>query len=222
MDIASRKVWRGPLMPRRPPSSCVFATAQRAEAGTLGPAGARSRRPNEECDSTVVNGKLYLFGGNPVAAAGKQGAPPGTVFEYDPAADRWTKKKNMPQPAHHNGVVGYNGKIYVFGGGVQRQPGGPTQFPIDNAWEYDPAADTWKALAPMPIRRLAAAAVESGGKIYVMGGVAAVSRSRKPVARRRGAASRARPQPRVRPGDQHVADAADDADAAQPHVRRAR
>jgi N-acetylneuraminic acid mutarotase len=128
--------------------------------------------PNEEWDSAVVNGKLYLFGGNPVAVAGKQGAPPGNVFEYDPAADRWMKKKNMPQPAHHNGVVGYNGKIYVFGGGVQRQAGGPTQFPIDNSWEYDPAADSWRALAPMPIRRLAAAAVESGGKIYVMGGVA--------------------------------------------------
>jgi N-acetylneuraminic acid mutarotase len=128
---------------------------------------------NEEFDSTVVNGKLYLFGGNPVGEGGKQGAPPGLVFEYDPAADRWTKKKNMPQPAHHNGVVGYNGKIYVFGGGVQRQPGGPTQVPIDNAWEFDPVADTWRALAPMPVARLAAAAVESGGKIYVMGGVGA-------------------------------------------------
>jgi len=125
---------------------------------------------NEEWDSAVVNDKLYLFGGNPVAPGGKQGAPPGLVFEYDPAADRWTKKKNMPQPAHHNAVVGYNGKIYVFGGAVQRQPGGPTQFPIDNSWEYDPAADNWQALAPMPIRRMAAAAVESGGKIYVLGG----------------------------------------------------
>src|SRR5687767_13342820 len=128
---------------------------------------------NEEFDSTVANGKLYLFGGNPVGQGGKQGAPPGHVFEYDPAADRWTAKKPMPQPAHHNAVVGYNGKIYVFGGGVQRQPGGPTQFPIDNSWEYDPVADSWRALAPMPLRRLAAAAVESGGRIYVMGGAAA-------------------------------------------------
>jgi N-acetylneuraminic acid mutarotase len=125
---------------------------------------------NEEWDSAVVNGRLYLFGGNPVAAGGKQGAPPGLVFEYDPAADRWTKKKTMPQPAHHNAVVGYNGKIYVFGGAVQRKPGGPTQYPIDNSWEYDPAADAWRALAPMPLRRMAAAAVEWGGKIYVVGG----------------------------------------------------
>jgi N-acetylneuraminic acid mutarotase len=125
---------------------------------------------NEEWDSTVVNGKLYLFGGNPVTGGGKQGAPPGLVFEYDPAADRWTKKKNMPQPAHHNAVVGYNGKVYVFGGAVQRKPGGPTQYPIDNSWEYDPIADSWRVLAPMPLRRMAAVAVEWGGKIYVIGG----------------------------------------------------
>ena len=130
---------------------------------------------SEEYDSTVANGKLYLFGGNPVGEGGKQGAPPGVVFEYDPTADRWTKKKNMPQPAHHNAVVGYNGKVYLFGGGVQRQPGGPTQFPIANSWEYDPVADSWRALAPLPSPRLAAAAVESGGKIYVMGGVGAYS-----------------------------------------------
>jgi N-acetylneuraminic acid mutarotase len=128
---------------------------------------------SEEYDSAVTNGRLYLFGGNPVGEGTTQGAPPGRVYEYDPAADRWTKKKNMPQPAHHNAVVGYNGKVYLFGGGVQRQPGGPTQFPIANAWEYDPVADSWRALAPVPAPRLAAAAVESGGKIYVMGGVGA-------------------------------------------------
>ncbi|MBI2186979.1 MAG: hypothetical protein HYU37_07615 [Acidobacteria bacterium] len=125
---------------------------------------------NEEWDSAVVNGKLYLFGGNPVAVGGKQGAPPGLVLEYDSAADRWTKKKNMPQPAHHNAVVGYNGKIYVFGGAVQRKPGGPTQYPIDNSWEYDPVPDSWRALAPMPLGRMAAAAAEWQGKIYVIGG----------------------------------------------------
>jgi N-acetylneuraminic acid mutarotase len=152
---------------------CIGAAGTHAQGPSRWVKLAPIPEASEEFDSTVVNGKLYLFGGNPVTVAGKPAAPPGLVFEYDPAADRWTKKKNMPQAAHHNAVVGFNGKIYVFGGGVQRQPGGPTQFPIDNSWEYDPVADSWRALAPMPVRRLAAAAVESGGRIYVMGGVAA-------------------------------------------------
>ena len=36
---------------------------------------------------------------------------------------------------------------------------GPAAWqPIDNVWEYDPAADSWKALAPMPTKRGAAVA----------------------------------------------------------------
>ena len=126
--------------------------------------------PNEERQSVVANGKLYMFGGNAVEVGGKPGAPPGTVFEYDPAGDKWTKKKNMQLPAHHVAVAENGGKIYVFGGAVQRQAGGPNYVPVNNAWEYDPVADSWKALAPMPSKRIAASAVAVGGKIYVMGG----------------------------------------------------
>jgi len=126
--------------------------------------------PNEERQFAVANGKLYAFGGNTVEVGGKPGAPPGVVLEYDPAGDKWTKKKNMQLPAHHVAVAESGGKIYVFGGAVQRQPGGPNYIPVNNSWEYDPAADTWKALAPMPTKRIAAAAVAVGGKIYVMGG----------------------------------------------------
>src|SRR5258705_10318856 len=122
---------------------------------------------NEERNGVVAGDKMYLFGGNPV---GMTGTPPGAVWEYDPAGDKWTKKKNMPLAAHHVAVAENGGKIYVFGGGVQKQAGGPSYVPANNAWEYDPAADAWKALAAMPAGRLAAVAVAAGGKIYVMGG----------------------------------------------------
>ena len=126
---------------------------------------------NEERQSVVAGGKLYLFGGNAVAGAdGMPAAPPGSVWEYDPAADRWTKKKPMPAPAHHMAVAESGGRIYLFGGATQRQPRGSNQIPINNTWEYDPASDTWKELAPMPTRRMAAAAVAVAGRIYVMGG----------------------------------------------------
>ena len=49
-------------------------------------------------------------------------------------------------------------------------PGANGWEPVDNAWEYDPAADSWRALAPMPGKRCAAVAEEVGGKIYVIGG----------------------------------------------------
>jgi N-acetylneuraminic acid mutarotase len=125
---------------------------------------------NEERQGVAANGRLYLFGGNPVNEGGMPGAPPGHVWEYDPAGDRWTRKQDMPLPAHHVAVAEQGGKIYVFGGAAQPKTPGPNYVPVNNAWEYDPAADTWKALAPMPSKRIAAAALAVGGRLYVMGG----------------------------------------------------
>ena len=122
--------------------------------------------PAFEIAATTVNGKIYAIGGLPPG----QETPPGLVYEYDPAADKWTKKKPMPLPAHHIAVAAYRDKVYVFGGGIQKEVGGSNWFPSDNAWEYDPVADSWRALAPMPTKRGSAVAAEVGGKIYVIGG----------------------------------------------------
>ncbi len=128
--------------------------------------GAPVSDTSEEFTSAAANGKIYLLGGTPAEGKNLQGL----VQEYDPATDKWTKKKSMPVPTHLAAATGYRGKIYVFGGGVQQVSGGPNQFPTNNAWEYDPAADSWRALAPMPTARLASVACEVGGKIYVIGG----------------------------------------------------
>jgi N-acetylneuraminic acid mutarotase len=54
--------------------------------------------------------------------------------------------------AHHAALAAANGKVYVMGGFVPPKdtaiPVGGAWEPIDNAWEYDPAADSWKPLAP--------------------------------------------------------------------------
>jgi N-acetylneuraminic acid mutarotase len=123
--------------------------------------------PGEEVQGAAAHGKLYVFQGiKPVWR------PMGLVFEYDPATNSWTKKKPMPRPSHHTAVTEMNGKIYLFGGFVLPESGPPSWVPIENAWEYDPATDSWRALAPMPTKRGAAAAAAAGGKIYVIGGAA--------------------------------------------------
>jgi N-acetylneuraminic acid mutarotase len=119
-----------------------------------------------EIVGVVAANKLTVIGGL------DQGHALGTVQEYDDGADRWIVKKPMPVPAHHIMVAALGARIFVFGGFV---PSGQDDgwMPIDRAWEYDPQGDTWKALAPMPTRRGAGAAVELGGRIYVIGGSAA-------------------------------------------------
>lgn len=121
--------------------------------------------PAEELYGIAAGGKLYVMGG--LAPGWK---PKGMVYEYDPGSDTWTKKKNMPLASHHLALAELNGKIYVMGGFKYPDKGKPSWVPINNAWEYDPAADAWKALAPLPTQRGSANAVVHDGKIYVIGG----------------------------------------------------
>ncbi len=124
--------------------------------------------PHEEVIGQAANGKMYVFAGLVSAPVWQ---PVGMVYEYDPPANKWTKKKVMPLPAHHLSLTEYNGKVYVFGGFIAGRVGNLTAWaPINNAFEYDPANDSWKELAPMPTKRGAGVAATVGDKMYVIGG----------------------------------------------------
>jgi N-acetylneuraminic acid mutarotase len=140
--------------------------------------GAPFPEPDEELYGVAAKGKLYVIGG------WDNGKARGVTYEYDPVTDRWTKKSPMPRPAHHAALAAANGKIYVMGGFVPPKdtaiPVGGAWEPIDNAWEYDPATDSWKPLAPLPGKRGSAIAAEAGGKIYVIGGATTMEGSKDP------------------------------------------
>lgn len=121
--------------------------------------------PAEEVYGIAAAGKFYVFGG--IAPGWK---PKGMVYEYDADNDTWTKKKDMPLKSHHVALAEMNGKIYMMGGFKYPDKGPRSWVPIDNAWEYDPANDSWKALAPLPTKRGSPNAVVHNGKIYVIGG----------------------------------------------------
>jgi N-acetylneuraminic acid mutarotase len=150
--------------------------------------------PSEELLGAAAGGKMYVFCG--LAPGWK---PKALVYEYDPATDQWTKKKPMALPSHHVAFTEHGGKIYAFGGFVLPQSGPPSWVPINNAWEYDPANDNWKALAPMPTKRGSPVAVSVGG-----------------IGRPPGASSLLCRHGRgIRPDHQYVARTGSDADAPQ-------
>jgi N-acetylneuraminic acid mutarotase len=140
--------------------------------------GAPFPEADEELYGVPANGKMYVIGG------WGDGKARGVNYEYDPATDRWTKKAPMPRPAHHAALAAVNGKIYAFGGFVAPAntaiPVGAAWEPIADAWEYNPATDAWKPLAPLPGKRGSAIAAEVGGKIYVIGGAATMEGSKDP------------------------------------------
>src|SRR5260370_39452806 len=48
--------------------------------------------PHEEVIGQAANGKMYVFAGLESAPVWR---PVGMVYEYDPSANKWTKKKPM-------------------------------------------------------------------------------------------------------------------------------
>jgi N-acetylneuraminic acid mutarotase len=94
----------------------------------------------------------------------------GMVMEYDPGADKWTRKGDMPHGLHHVALAEVKGRIYMFGGFTLPEKGKPMWVPVSHAWEYDPQADSWRALAPLPGARGSASAVHVNGRIHVIGG----------------------------------------------------
>ena len=131
---------------------------------------AKLPQPAEEYTPVQMNDKMYLIGGNAaVLTPGARATHPARVMVYDLAANTWVEKKNTPFFADHMTAAAYNGKIYVFGGSGATTQDAPSAT-LDSAWEYDPAADTWKAIAKLTAKRTAGAAVEVGGKIYFIGG----------------------------------------------------
>jgi len=126
-----------------------------------------------EVVAATVHGDIYVLSGLDNGLG--RHFPTGRNWKYDPTDNTWTERKPMPVPAHHIMVATWHDKIYVFGG-FTRPVNVVAWQPTSNAWEYDPATDTWKALAPMPTPRGAGDAAEVDGKIYVIGGV----RSTKP------------------------------------------
>ncbi len=111
--------------------------------------------------------------------------PAGLVYHYDASSDSWTEKKPMPHPVHHGALASLGDKMYLFGGFEAPRAGPPGWSPVANSWEYDPANDSWKALAPLPAPRGGAAAAVANGKIYVVGGAAAVPGAKDPAIRPR-------------------------------------
>jgi N-acetylneuraminic acid mutarotase len=132
--------------------------------------------PAEELLGVAAGGRMYVFCG--LAPGWK---PIGMVYEYDPGSDKWTRKKPMPLLSHHVAFTEYRGKIYAFGGFVYPSSGPAAWVPVDNAWEYDPATDSWKALAPMLARRGSPVAAVVGDKIYVVGGATLPPGSKEPA-----------------------------------------
>jgi N-acetylneuraminic acid mutarotase len=119
----------------------------------------------------TVNGVVYLFGGlgrpsNCASAA---------ALAYDPVLDRFTKLASMPAPTFAAAYATIGGKIYIAGGASGIAPDCAGAVAYQSLRVYDPqGADvpsgSWNQRADLPAVRIAAAAGEVDGILYVAAG----------------------------------------------------
>jgi len=134
-------------------SKADFVWAQKADMPT----------PRWKQTSAVVNGKIYVIGGE---TSEPDVRALSTVEQYDPVTNTWTRRADMPIARSNlpgsSAVV--DGKIYVIGGDDAVSWGSPT------VQEYDPSTDSWTQKGDMPTSRWSLATCDVNGKIYAIGG----------------------------------------------------
>ncbi|MCF7674242.1 MAG: hypothetical protein K9M97_02770 [Akkermansiaceae bacterium] len=109
----------------------------------------------------VIDGKLYLFGGNgPPNPGGSNDLS--RLDIYDLKTGEWTRGANYDFGIEELSSAVVGGKLYVFGGYAN----GPTSVNLC----YDPGSDTWSETAPKPTQIQAATVVAWGSEILVLGG----------------------------------------------------
>jgi hypothetical protein len=108
-------------------------------------------------DANVVNGKIYLIGGQIQSS----------IFDislcnlnevYDPAADSWTTKAEMPIPARDYASAVIGSKIYVLGGFAG------SVFNCRQNQIYDTVSDDWNQGVSLPSSALYASGGVTNGE----------------------------------------------------------
>ena len=87
---------------------------------------------------------------------------------YDPITNTWSLRASLPSARAGHGSAVLNGKIVIFGG--EGNLANPATGTFENTDEYDPATDSWRALAPMITPRHGMNGAVYDNVIYVPGG----------------------------------------------------
>ena len=94
----------------------------------------------------ALDGKVYVVGGR--FGGGFQSEKTDAVEVYDPKTNQWSKSKAMLKPRGGVNGIFANGCFHLFGG--EGNPDHPYHVFPDHDY-YNPMADTWYRLEPMPI-----------------------------------------------------------------------
>jgi N-acetylneuraminic acid mutarotase len=114
------------------------------------------------CAGAVVEGILYVIGGNPNGSSQLN-----VVEAYDPATNEWSTKSPMPTARDSISAAVQDGIIYVVGG-YNNSDGR-----LNTVESYNPATDKWAEESPLLVGKSEPAVGLLGSTIVAAGGLAA-------------------------------------------------
>lgn len=122
--------------------------------------------PREYAASAVLDGKVYVMGGQRTDSGVVPGPATNLMATYDPSNNSWSTA--TPMPTARMGLVAavINGRIYAIGGRTD----GYSTSAVGTVEVFDPVTNLWTSRNPMPTPRYFAAAAVTGGEILVAGG----------------------------------------------------
>jgi N-acetylneuraminic acid mutarotase len=119
--------------------------------------------PREHLAGAGASGKVYAIGGRWQEQRGLQNKP--VIEEFDPAANTWRRRSDMPTSRGGLSAATLNSRIYVFGG----EAFDPERTFSENEI-YDPATDHWTQGPPMPTSRHGLTSQGAGDTVFVIAG----------------------------------------------------
>ncbi len=118
--------------------------------------------PRDHLGAGAIKGRLYA-----VAGRNNTSFTLGNLEEFDPLTRTWIARVPIPTPRSGVAVAVVNDRLFVFGGeGNVRDPRGVFQ----EVEAFDPDANRWQSLPPMPTPRHGIGAAVLLSDIFISGG----------------------------------------------------
>jgi N-acetylneuraminic acid mutarotase len=147
--------------PAHPAMSATAAPALAKTAGILGGWSSVANAPQAfgyNCGA-YLNGALFTFSGiNPNALK--------TAYRFDIGLGTWSTLATLPTARMLASAEAINGGVYIFGGYSATSPFTTQAQPL----KYDPTANSYTAMAAMPVPVFGAASFIYKDRVYVLGG----------------------------------------------------
>lgn len=120
--------------------------------------------PRDHFSAIVLGAKIYVFGGE--IGHDAQHLQQTDARVYDPATDSWQQLAAMPIGKSHAECSTFvlNDRVIVAGGQIDNFQA------TDNVMEYDPAANTWAMLPPLPQPLEGVIVQPLGDRLFLTGG----------------------------------------------------